>query len=145
MSLLYLDLDRFKDVNDTLGHAAGDLLLKKVAWQLERCVRAGDTVSRFGGEEFVILLENIALSEHTALVAEKIRRDLNEPFDLAGHQVSVLASKGIAHCPLHGDNERQLLRHAEEAMYAAKKGLDARCGVSNDATSNLPKPRTVDN
>ncbi len=135
LSLLYLDLDKFKEVNDTLGHGAGDLLLKKVARRLERCVRAGDTVARFGGDEFVVLLENIEKPEHTSLVMAKIRSALGQPFDLAGKQVNILASIGVAHCPLHGKSEKQLLRHADEAMYLAKKGQDGLYQTGNEAAS----------
>jgi len=122
LSLLYLDLDNFKQVNDAYGHAIGDLLLQNVARRLEQCVRAGDTVSRFGGDEFVVLLEYIGLPEHTELFVEKIRSALEKPFDLAGHKVNLRASIGVAHCPLHGDQEEELLRHADEAMYLAKRG-----------------------
>jgi len=109
-------------VNDAYGHAIGDLLLQNVARRLEQCVRAGDTVSRFGGDEFVVLLEYIGLPEHTELFVEKIRSALEKPFDLAGHKVNLRASIGVAHCPLHGDQEEELLRHADEAMYLAKRG-----------------------
>ena len=121
LSLLYLDLDKFKEVNDNFGHGTGDLLLQQVARRLEQCVRAGDTVARFGGDEFVILLENTGLPEHTAPIVEKIRGALEQPFDVAGHAISVLASIGAAHCPLHGDDEKQLLSHADGAMYMHKK------------------------
>ena len=123
LSLLYIDLDKFKEVNDTFGHGTGDLLLQKIARRLEECVRAGDTVARFGGDEFVVLLENIGLPEHTTLIVEKIRSALKTPFDLAGQKISMLASIGVAHCPLHGDDEKQLLAHADEAMYLQKKVL----------------------
>ena len=120
LSLLYLDLDKFKEVNDTFGHGAGDLLLQQVARRLEECVRAGDTVARFGGDEFVVLLENIGVPEHAALIIEKIRSALKKPFDLAGQKISIVASIGVAHCPLHGDDEKQLLAHADKAMYLQK-------------------------
>jgi diguanylate cyclase (GGDEF)-like protein/PAS domain S-box-containing protein len=120
LSLLYLDLDKFKEVNDSLGHGAGDLLLQKVARRLEQCVRAEDTVARFGGDEFVVLLENVGSPAHTMRVIAKIRDVLNQPFDIAGQEITVLSSIGVAHCPLHGDDEKQLLRHADEAMYLAK-------------------------
>ena len=121
LSLLYIDLDKFKEVNDTFGHGAGDLLLQKVARRLEECVRAGDTVSRFGGDEFVVLLENVGVPEHTAMIMEKIRVALKTPFDLAGQKISMRASIGVAHCPMHGDDEKQLLAHADEAMYLQKR------------------------
>jgi diguanylate cyclase (GGDEF)-like protein/PAS domain S-box-containing protein len=122
LSLLYVDLNKFKEVNDDFGHATGDLLLQEVARRLEQCVRAGDTVARFGGDEFVILLENTGLPEHTAPIVEKIRSALEKPFDLAGRRIGIQASIGAAHCPLHGEDEKQLLSHADEAMYAQKKG-----------------------
>ncbi|GAA3546354.1 GGDEF domain-containing protein [Zobellella aerophila] len=121
LALLYLDLDKFKEVNDTLGHGTGDVLLDKVARRLELCVRECDTLARLGGDEFVVLLESIVLSEQAVLVAEKIRHALNQPFDLAGREVHIQLSIGIALFPLHGDDEQQLLRHADEAMYAEKK------------------------
>lgn len=119
-SLLYLDMDKFKAVNDNYGHTAGDLLLEQVARRLESCVRECDTVARFGGDEFVILLENIEHPEQSAAVAEKIYTSLSLPFLLSEHSVIILPSIGIAHFPLHGDNEKELLRHADEAMYYNK-------------------------
>lgn len=123
LSLLYVDLDKFKEVNDTFGHVTGDLLLQQVARRMEECVRAGDTVARFGGDEFVLLLENIDAPEHTDVIVNKIRSALERPFDLAGNRVSIGASIGVAHCPLHGQDEAQLLRHADDAMYNNKKVL----------------------
>jgi diguanylate cyclase (GGDEF)-like protein/PAS domain S-box-containing protein len=121
LALLYLDLDKFKSVNDTFGHMAGDLLLEQVARRLELCVRECDTLARLGGDEFVVLLESIAQPEQAALVAEKIRHAFDRPFDLAGCQMHILPSIGIALFPLHGSDEKQLLRHADDAMYSAKK------------------------
>jgi len=120
LSVLYLDLDMFKQVNDTLGHATGDLLLQQVANRLRQCVRESDTVGRFGGDEFLALLNSIHLPEHAMLVAEKIRLALGQPFDLAGHKLSVTPSIGIALYPELGEDDRQLIRHADEAMYEAK-------------------------
>ncbi len=121
LSLIFIDLDGFKEVNDTLGHGAGDLLLQQVARRLEQCVRAGDTVARFGGDEFVVLLESIASPENVEMLIGKFRTTLGQPFHLAGKTISVTASFGVAHCPQHGDDEKQLLRHADEAMYLLKK------------------------
>lgn len=119
-SLLYLDMDKFKAVNDNYGHTAGDLLLEQVARRLESCVRECDTVARFGGDEFVILLENIERPEQSIAVAQKIREGFVEPFDLMEHHTSIMPSIGVAHYPLDGENEQTLLRHADNAMYAAK-------------------------
>lgn len=121
LSLFYLDLDKFKAVNDMFGHSTGDLLLEKVARRLELCVRESDTVARFGGDEFVVLLENIDYPEQSQLIADNIHRALSQPFELAGNQVQILPSIGIAHYPLHGSDEIQLLRYADEAMYMNKK------------------------
>jgi len=121
LGLLYLDLDNFKQVNDTLGHAAGDLLLQAVASRLIRSVRESDTVARIGGDEFVVLLEGIRLPEHACMVAGKIRHALNQPLLLADSSVRILPSIGIALYPQHGEETRQLLQHADEAMYVAKK------------------------
>ncbi len=121
LSLLYLDLDKFKQVNDSFGHTAGDRLLQEVAERVKQCVREADTVARIGGDEFVVLLESIQLPEHAAIVAEKIRSALNQPLVLEGHSLRMLPSIGIALYPEHGDDEKQLLKHADEAMYFAKK------------------------
>lgn len=121
LSLLYLDLDKFKQVNDTLGHGVGDLLLQEVAKRLKRCVRESDTVARVGGDEFVVLLECVVLPEHAALVAEKIHKALSRSFTIDGHNLTIVPSIGIALYPEHGDGEQQLLDHADKAMYFAKK------------------------
>lgn len=120
LSLLYLDLDKFKQINDTLGHAAGDLLLQEVARRLKQSVRETDTVARVGGDEFVVLLESIQLTEHVTAVAEKIRHVLNQPFKLQSQSLCILPSIGIALYPEHGLEGEQLLKHADDAMYCAK-------------------------
>lgn len=121
LSLLFLDLDKFKQVNDTCGHAIGDMLLQRVAQRLVACVREVDTVARLSGDEFVVLLENIHNPEHAIAVAEKIRLALNQPFALAGHTPQIVPSIGIALYPQHGSEAQQLLSHADNAMYLAKK------------------------
>ncbi|RBA23599.1 PAS domain S-box-containing protein/diguanylate cyclase (GGDEF)-like protein [Herminiimonas fonticola] len=120
LSVLYLDLDKFKQVNDTLGHDIGDLLLQEVAKRLKQCMRESDTVARIGGDEFVVLLPSISLPEQAELVAEKVRHALNSPFNINGHYLNIRSSIGIALYPEHGDNEQQLLKHADNAMYLAK-------------------------
>jgi diguanylate cyclase (GGDEF)-like protein/PAS domain S-box-containing protein len=121
LAVLYIDLDGFKQVNDGYGHAVGDLLLQEVAQRIRRCLRESDTVGRIGGDEFVVLLNNINLPEQGAVVAEKIRAILERPFELAGQRLHISSSIGVAVCPEHGDDNKQLIRHADEAMYAAKK------------------------
>ncbi|MBP6018396.1 MAG: diguanylate cyclase [Burkholderiaceae bacterium] len=120
MSLLYIDLDKFKQVNDTLGHDVGDLLLQEVAERLKLCVRESDTVARVGGDEFVVLLQRIRLPEQATLVAEKIRNALHRPFSLDGHSLNIVPSIGVALYPEHGLDEQKLFKYADKAMYFAK-------------------------
>ena len=122
LALMFIDLDRFKPVNDTYGHAIGDRLLKDVALRLLDCVRESDTVSRVGGDEFVILLPAIVGQQDAMLVAEKVLRSLCESFDFQGLSLSISCSIGIAIFPGHGDNEILLTKHADIAMYHAKHG-----------------------
>jgi len=121
LSLLFIDLDRFKDVNDTLGHAMGDLLLQRVAQRLIESVRGSDTVARLGGDEFVVLLEGSQAREHATAAAEKILAAFSQPFDLEGNRVHIQPSIGVAIYPEHGGEEHHLLGHADEAMYVSKK------------------------
>lgn len=121
LSLLFIDLNRFKAVNDRYGHACGDLLLQQVARRIASCVRGTDTLARLGGDEFVVLLENIEQPSDAELVLAKINLALAEPVDLGeGLQLQVSASIGIAHYPEHGENWQNLVSHADRAMYAAK-------------------------
>lgn len=119
-ALLYLDLDRFKQVNDTLGHDAGDLLLKAVAGRLREQVRETDTVARLAGDEFTVILPHMEAPRDVALVAEKIIATVAEPFDLNGVMASVGVSIGIALFPVHGDSVVEILKAADQAMYLAK-------------------------
>ena len=121
LALLYLDLDGFKQVNDNFGHPVGDLLLQQTAQRIVHAVRQTDTVARFGGDEFVILLEHLHQQDTAAKVAEKIRLALTPPFLLAGQQLQIAPSIGIALFPQHGSDSRQLLLRADGAMYSAKR------------------------
>lgn len=133
VGLLYLDLDRFKEVNDTLGHATGDRLLQEIARRLKHCVRDADTVARVGGDEFVVLLPGILQPEDAMVVARKIREALGQPVALTGRHLTVLPSIGIAVHPDHGDNATALLEAADQAMYRAKhSGDDYRWAVTAD-------------
>ena len=121
LSLLFLDLDGFKLVNDEHGHACGDLLLQAVAKRLRLCLRESDTLARLGGDEFVVLLENNAQGADVLLVEQKIHAALALDFALDnGRCLRTAASIGCAHYPEHGDSTQLLLRHADQAMYAAK-------------------------
>jgi diguanylate cyclase (GGDEF)-like protein/PAS domain S-box-containing protein len=122
MGLMFIDLDGFKSVNDTLGHDVGDLLLREVARRLSGCVRASDTIGRFGGDEFAIILEDAVLPTDAAWIAERIIAALAAPFQLAGHCVRTSASIGIAIYPSDGADAAALLRSADMAMYRSKKG-----------------------
>jgi len=122
LALMFLDLDQFKPVNDTLGHDVGDLLLKEVALRLQSCVpRESDTVSRLGGDEFVILLAQMDKAADAVVVAGKILAALQRPFAIGPHEIGISASLGIAVYPQHGEDVNRLLKNADTAMYHAKK------------------------
>ena len=120
VAVLCLDLDRFKAVNDTLGHSAGDALLRSVAERLSGCVRGVDTVARLGGDEFVVIQVGVERPEDSARLASKIMETLNKPCDLDGHVVVVTTTIGIALAPAGGTSAGQLLRNADTALYRAK-------------------------
>lgn len=121
IGVLFLDLDRFKQVNDTLGHAAGDELLRQAAQRLRTCVREGDTVCRLGGDEFVIIIEGLNAGKHAAAVADKVLRALREPFFVQTTPQFIGASIGIATFPETDGDPHTLLRCADIAMYQAKQ------------------------
>ncbi len=121
LAVLFLDLDRFKVVNDTLGHAMGDRLLQSVAERLQKCLREGDTLSRFGGDEFVLLLPEVTTPDDVRGVARKILRLIKAPFHLDQHEVFVGVSIGIAVFPDAGSSIDQLIQAADVAMYHVKK------------------------
>lgn len=121
VALMFLDLDRFKTINDSLGHPVGDALLKAVVERLKRCVRESDTVSRQGGDEFVVLLNDIRDGEAVSRVADKIHQSMAEPFVVGAHLLSTSFSIGIALYPDDGDDFDSLLQKADTAMYHAKE------------------------
>jgi diguanylate cyclase (GGDEF)-like protein len=120
VAAIFIDLDDFKGVNDTLGHATGDALLIGVAERLRGCLRRPDTAARLGGDEFAVLLEDLGEPAEAAIVARRIFDALREPFDVSGHTVAARASLGVAVADISGDNASNLMRHADVAMYAAK-------------------------
>lgn len=121
LALLYLDLDRFKFVNDTLGHEIGDKLLKSVSERIRGCVRASDCVARLGGDEFAIVIDDLPNVNVASGTAQKICHAVTAPFEIDGHDIVVSASIGIAIFPVNGADSSTLLRHADTAMYRAKK------------------------
>ena len=121
LAVLYVDIDDFKRVNDSLGHASGDLLLQEVARRLLLCVRESDTVARLGGDEFVVLLEDVHNLDDAQAVADKIRGTMRQPTEIDGGALRIQASIGIALYPEHGEEIEQLLSYADEAMYSAKR------------------------
>lgn len=120
MGVLYLDLDRFKNINDSLGHANGDLLLLAVAERLSSCVREVDTVARLGGDEFVVVLVNIRGIPDLEKVARKILKSIAKPFDIGGHELFITSSIGISIYPNDCDDIEGLVKKADSAMYYAK-------------------------
>jgi len=120
-AVLFLDLDRFKIINDTLGHDVGDKLLQAVGDRLRESVRAGDTVARLGGDEFTVLLEDIDSADDIAPIARKILKSLTIPFRIDEHELFTSGSIGISLCPSDGRDPRSLLKNADAAMYRAKE------------------------
>lgn len=120
VAVMFLDLDRFKQINDGFGHSAGDQLLVSVADRLTRCLRREDTVARFAGDEFVVILEGIADGSHSGVVAEKILRSLSAPLVIDGKEMHIPISIGIAVYPQDGADKETLMRNADAAMYQAK-------------------------
>jgi diguanylate cyclase (GGDEF)-like protein/PAS domain S-box-containing protein len=132
-AVLFLDLDRFKDINDSLGHLIGDQFLVAIARRLESCLRPGDTVARLGGDEFVVLLEEIEDLRGAVAVADRILQDLPAPVNLQGQEVCTTTSIGIAPVSPEYDNPEDLLRDADTAMYRAKEAGRARHMVYDPA------------
>ena len=125
VGLMFIDLDGFKAVNDTLGHDAGDLLLKQTADRLNYCVRESDTVARLGGDEFTVIMPLIDSIESTIVVADRILESLTEPFELDGQEGRISASIGISIYPDQADDDKQLLHKADVAMFHAKSQVKA--------------------
>ncbi|MEH6438237.1 putative bifunctional diguanylate cyclase/phosphodiesterase [Massilia sp. DD77] len=120
-AVLFLDLDRFKGINDTHGHQAGDTVLREVAARLRACVRRVDTISRLGGDEFVVLLADVKGADQAAHVASTVTQAVARPISVGAHELTLSVSIGIALCPSDGDDVETLLHHADVAMYHAKQ------------------------
>jgi diguanylate cyclase (GGDEF)-like protein/PAS domain S-box-containing protein len=121
VAILFVDLDRFKAINDTLGHAAGDQLLKAVAGRLQHCIRQSDTVARQGGDEFVVVMENVQNLDEVKLAAQRMQGMLARPLVLSGQEVYVTGSIGVSLYPRDAEDAPTLIRHADVAMYRAKQ------------------------
>ena len=144
LAIMLLDLDRFKAVNDSLGHDVGDQLLKVVAARLTECVREVDTVARMGGDEFTAILEGVSGEADVAVVANRIVESIGTPFELGSHRVSIGVSIGITLYPLDDQDIDELLRHADKAMYAAKHLGGSRFQFHSPAgPHSSPAPRST--
>jgi diguanylate cyclase (GGDEF)-like protein/PAS domain S-box-containing protein len=140
ISLMFIDLDHFKWVNDTHGHRAGDNLLIEAAARLQGCVREEDTVARLGGDEFTVVLEGHAGRDAMQTVAEKILAALTTPFDVGGIQVRISCSVGVTTFPQDGDDTHVLLHNADLAMYQAKAAGRNRCHFYSPDSEHAPRP-----
>ena len=130
LAVLFLDLDRFKSINDTLGHEAGDRLLRAVADRLRDCVREEDTIARVGGDEFVLLAAGIGDADARTLAEKVLRSITSEPFSIRGASLHVTASIGVSMYPEHGTEPGRLVRSADDAMYAVKAAGRNACGIA---------------
>ncbi|MEO8316028.1 MAG: EAL domain-containing protein, partial [Pseudomonadota bacterium] len=145
LAVLYMDLDRFKHANDTLGHSIGDDLLKQVAQRLRNCVRGSDTVSRQGGDEFVVLLSQLTEVQDAELIATKILIALRAPYQIDVHELHLTVSIGIAIYPDDGRSADALLKHSDFAMYQAKDGGRDNCQFYNaDLNVMAAKRHTIE-
>ncbi len=146
LALLFLDLDRFKVINDSLGHSFGDLLLQQVANRLQREVREEDTVARLGGDEFLIVLTSVDSVEEVHSVATRIVASLSGDFAIQGRSVSISCSLGISIFPQHGEDAETLIKNADAAMYGAKeKGCNTLCCFTDEMNARLVERLTLEN
>lgn len=121
MAVMYLDLDGFKEINDTLGHDGGDTLLKMVADRLVAAVRKEDTVARMSGDEFVIALSELSHADEVTHLVSKVKQSLSRPYNIQGHDVNMTVSIGVSAYPLHGEDITTLMKNADLALYEAKR------------------------
>lgn len=145
VAVLMLDLDRFKNVNDSFGHYVGDRLLEAVSVRLQACLRESDTVARLGGDEFVIAISMVTSNKDVETVAQKVLATLGEPFEVESHTLQISASVGISMYPANGENPDALLQFADAAMYQAKKGgRDIYCYFAPELTQATKRRQKLD-
>lgn len=135
-ALLFIDLDKFKPVNDQYGHDVGDQLLKQVAQRLILCIRDNDTIARLGGDEFVVIIEDLEEIKNIHVIADKINANISEPYFTSGITLEISCSVGICIYPQDGQNTVELTRAADKAMYSAKKSMSGYCYYQPDAADN---------
>jgi diguanylate cyclase (GGDEF)-like protein len=146
IALLFLDLERFKIINDSLGHSIGDLLLQQVANRLKNEIREEDTVSRVGGDEFLIALTNVANISEVEAIATRIVEALSGEYSIQGRALCITCSLGISMFPQHGDNAETLIKNADAAMYCAKdKGCNTLCFFTDEMNARLVERLTMEN
>ncbi len=138
IAVAFLDLDHFKPINDLLGHASGDQVLQLVARRLQAVVRDSDVVSRYGGDEFLVLLSEVSQPADAALIAEKMLFALTAPSVVGGHRLQVSASLGIAIYPQDGDDAQTLIEQADAAMYRVKRGGGANFDFHRSVPPSAP-------
>jgi diguanylate cyclase (GGDEF)-like protein/PAS domain S-box-containing protein len=145
LAVLFLDLDRFKDINDTLGHAVGDHLLRQVTQRLEECLRDEDTIARWGGDEFTLLLPSVHIPDDAAKVAQRISEALKPAFNIEHHELYITCSIGVAIYPYNGRDAETLLKNADAALYCAKEqGRNTYRFYSNSINPQASKLLTLD-
>lgn len=143
--IFFLDLDNFKVINDTMGHSAGDELLKVIAKRLQSCARSEDTIARYGGDEFVLIFPQIARMEDAALIAERLIAEIAQPMQIKGHNFQGTTSIGISFYPQDGQDKETLLQHADAAMYHAKdKGRNTFCFYTEELNLRLMQRLTLE-
>ena len=140
MAVVYLDLDGFKEINDSLGHGAGDTLLKMVAERLTATVREADTVARLGGDEFVIALQHVNNPDDAGAVAAKVISTVAQPYEIEGHNVTITISAGVSIYPTHGEDADTLMKSADAALYEAKHAGKNAYRISTNTITPAPFP-----